>query len=531
MATTATPQDVVRDARAARTLVAGLLSPADGQGSVEEWSRALEELQSLANVVAAAQDSVIVRLAAIEPDVAEDGTLGEVRKPAGHVSLDAPAIVSGVLCLSAVAAERRVRDAVRRAADGPEGTDTCTGLGGLHAAMCEGRLDGYRAGVVAHELEECPAEVAATVIASLSGYFATEDATRLRRRVRRLLAKVSPDLLRRRAVRARAESSLRRWVDEPGVDTWLGTFPSEEACRAWAAVDALAQQYLADGTCLGIDRARAKALTDLVTAKATIDVHVVLTTPADAPAPAAPLPAGAAGDLVQVSTASVGEPALVRRDWLEAATAATRVAGRDRTRLLACDTGTGAPVDPTGELSTTAYRPTARLAAFVRARDRHCRFPGCSVAARFCDLDHVTPWPTGPTSARNLACLCRRHHRTKQRPGWHAVLHPDASMTWTDPTGRVRTSHPPDQLHSVTLSDTGTDPPPPPADNPSPVLPDRPHSPLEHCLEHRGGADSSRPPCRVEIQWPRPGRPTIEATGRHRSHRTIGGSSSGDPPF
>ena len=57
-------------------------------------------------------------------------------------------------------------------------------------------------------------------------WFEREDAARLRRRIRRLLATIDPDLLRQRAERARSATGLRRWVDEPGVDTWLGTFPA-----------------------------------------------------------------------------------------------------------------------------------------------------------------------------------------------------------------------------------------------------------------------------------------------------------------
>jgi hypothetical protein len=83
---------------------------------------------------------------------------------------------------------------------------------------------------------------------------------------------------------------------------------------------------------------------------------------------------------------------------------------------------------------------------FVKARDGHCRFPGCPVSATFCDLDHVVPWPVGATHPANLVCLCRRHHRVKQRPRWRVLLDPDGTLTWTDPTGRMRTTAPIDHL-------------------------------------------------------------------------------------
>ncbi len=294
------------------------------------------------------QDSAIVALAALETEIEEDGTLVERRRAPGHVALDAPAIVSGVLCLSSVAAERRVRDAVRRAADGPDGTGTHTGLGGLHDAMAAGRLDAFRAQVVAHELEEVPADVAATVVATIDEHLDREAAPVLRRRVRRVLARISPDLLRQRAVRARAESSLQRWVDEPGVDTWHGTFPSEEACAAWAAIDRLAQQYVADGVCDRIDRARAKALTDLVIGQATIDVRVSLATPSGSAAvaernSAPPASAVSNADLVEVT-------------GLRPATRSSSPAdGWPRPSSAAA-----APTLPTRRPSSAATRPAAR---------------------------------------------------------------------------------------------------------------------------------------------------------------------------
>ena len=125
--------------------------------------------------------------AAIEPEFLEDGTVVQCHRGLGHVALDAPAVLSGVLSVSAVHAQRRVVAAVRLAADGPAGSGTETGLGGLHAAMAAGRLDGYRAGVLAEELEHAPAAVAATVVAALEGHFGSEDGAHLRRRCRRVL--------------------------------------------------------------------------------------------------------------------------------------------------------------------------------------------------------------------------------------------------------------------------------------------------------------------------------------------------------
>ena len=110
MTTTTGPTDVAAAARAARRVVEQVLSPAECVGSVEEWSAALAELQSLIDVAVAAQDEVIVRLAAIEPELLETGELVETHRALGHVSLDAPPIVSGVLNVTAVHAERRVRE-------------------------------------------------------------------------------------------------------------------------------------------------------------------------------------------------------------------------------------------------------------------------------------------------------------------------------------------------------------------------------------------------------------------------------------
>ena len=135
------------------------------------------------------------------------------------------------------------------------------------------------------------------------------------------------------------------------------------------------------------------------------------------------------------------------------------------TRFAEAGTGTRSPsgtrdvTDP-GEDAvdfSAAYRVPDPMARLVRLRDGACRFPGCAVTAHQCDLDHVKPWPAGPTTPTNLMALCRRHHRIKQRNGWTARLHPDATVTWTDPTGLRTTTWPVDHLHLITAGATRRD--------------------------------------------------------------------------
>ncbi len=90
------------------------------------------------------------------------------------------------------------------------------------------------------------------------------------------------------------------------------------------------------------------------------------------------------------------------------------------------------------------YRPSKKLADFIRCRDQTCRFPGCREPATRCDVDHTIPWPYGPTAAANLDGLCRRHHllKTSGAVKWgndetHPAMLGRDAMSCTTPGSRL----------------------------------------------------------------------------------------------
>lgn len=88
-----------------------------------------------------------------------------------------------------------------------------------------------------------------------------------------------------------------------------------------------------------------------------------------------------------------------------------------------------------------SYAVPADLRTWLRVRDGTCRFPGCSRAARTCDVDHTDDWQFGSgTDHDNLAHLCPMHHNLKHQTGWALRQLDDGTLEWTSPSGRVYTT-------------------------------------------------------------------------------------------
>ncbi|MDX2377872.1 HNH endonuclease [Microbacterium sp. LRZ72] len=100
-----------------------------------------------------------------------------------------------------------------------------------------------------------------------------------------------------------------------------------------------------------------------------------------------------------------------------------------------------------GILAVDRYTPSADMKRYLRARDQHCRFPGCRQPVHRCDLDHTLDYALGgKTEARNLAALCRRHHTVKGETAWKVKQIDHGVLEWTSPGGLVYTDTPPSMV-------------------------------------------------------------------------------------
>lgn len=89
------------------------------------------------------------------------------------------------------------------------------------------------------------------------------------------------------------------------------------------------------------------------------------------------------------------------------------------------------------------YSPTTSVRRSLAARDMHCRFPGCRVPTKRCDVDHTLDWNMGgKTVPGNLAHLCVKHHNLKHHSDWRVEQHEGGVMKWTSPLGTSFTDTP-----------------------------------------------------------------------------------------
>ena len=116
-------------------------------------------------------------------------------------------------------------------------------------------------------------------------------------------------------------------------------------------------------------------------------------------------------------------------------------------RKLACDAGihrviTG-PASSILDFGHETRLVSENLFNALVVRDQHCRWPGCTIRATWCDAHHITEWAdAGTTDQNNTALLCHRHHQLSHQPGW-IITGDGAAITIERPDGTTLVSKPP----------------------------------------------------------------------------------------
>ncbi len=298
----------------------------------------------------------------------------------------------------------------------------------LRAAIGDGFLSTWQADLIAQDLQDLEPGVRDLIMDIVTAHLRARhhrglvgwSFTRIRAYTRTVVARYGHELTRRRST---AHTGRRVTVEHrpAGWSQLVADLPTDVAARIHHHLTALARQSAGDDA-RSMDQIRADVFTDLL-----LDPHL------------SPHAAPDTGEVAVVIAAST----LLGADDQAAHLPGCGPVPADVARELAADRKWRAWITNTAGIviatSPTTYTPTTAVARLVRAREPYCRMPGCRRTRT--DLDHVTPYPTGPTTPENLARACRRHHNLKTHGGWHLTNNPDTTYTWTDPHGITHTDH------------------------------------------------------------------------------------------
>ena len=385
--------------------------PADG----------LDDFDAVEAMVAC--ERLIARASAVQ--AAAIARLAQIRGDRDAMWRDTADEVAVALRVSTVAAGNRVAFAVGLA----------DRLPATRAALYAGEITATKARAIWEATGVLDDDAAGRVEDHVLRRAAGQTPGRLRDCLRRAVLKADPGGAERR----HGQRKTRRRVERSPLDDGMGELwaylTAVETCAVFTRLTDLAHAARTPGDARSVDERRADALVALCLGRDVPDA-------ATGTAPAATGSGIAARMQVTVPVGTLigldDGPAELAGYGPIPASMARALAADGTWRRLLTDPATGALLD----YGRTRYRPPGNLADFVRARDVTCRFPTCGQPAWRADLDHVRPWPAGPTSAANLGPLCRRHHQLKQRPDWHVTRHPDGTWTWITPTGHTHTTPP-----------------------------------------------------------------------------------------
>mgnify|MGYP001267180053 CR=1 FL=1 len=297
------------------------------------------------------------------------------------------------------------------------------------AMFREGEVSAANARCVAANLESLPESPDTDAALDRKAVeWAALPPARFKGRMRTLRERLHPISLTERHTEAAKGRRVWREDDRDGM-AWLGVqLRAPDAEMGWQRIDAAAR-HLAEqpGESRSLDQLRADVIADLLTGR--LD-----------PATAPRVEVGVLIPMMSLLGLSDEPATLDGYGPIDADTARKLTAHAPSFQRILTHPVTSTILD----VDRTSYRPPADLKRWLALRDGTCRFFGCGRAARYCDIDHTTGWAQGgPTSAWNLAHLSERHHTVKTESRWNVEQGPGGILTWTSPTGAIRTTDPP----------------------------------------------------------------------------------------
>ena len=397
-------------------------------------------------------DHAMVAVAGAEP--VQELVLPD-RPELGHLTDPAVEDLAPALRLSPGSARHRL-SGMRRVAALPR----------LTAAIRSGLVIGWHAHLLVGDLRHLEAADREVVIDELLDRLTSRRQrgvrewtfTDLRAQAKRIAARLDLDLTARRQ-QCHRHRGLRLRLHGQGAATLSADLADDTATRIYHRLTALAHGLRPDSDGpdgpRSLEQRRADVFIDLLLGVPGFGGASMSDEPSTAAGPedsATAAPGSGTGAVAGTEVAVVidaatllrlnDDPALMPGCGPIPAEVARQVAADARWRAwITTTTDAGTQVVAT---SPGTYRPTAALARLIRAREPQCRMPGCR--AIITDLDHVTPFPHGSTTAHNLGPLCRRHHRLKTFTRWRQTTHPDPDDPHGAPVDAPHDSHALDDL-------------------------------------------------------------------------------------